>query len=162
MLQNHFWQRNEASTPKKCGLFVWTRQWYHFQSRTPICLSLLASPTANFRHLCQVVLHLSPPNWQELERVNQILEQYLRCSVSYHQDDWVNLVSLAELTYNNSLHALIDVTPFFANCGLHPRFNISLPTTFVNPSTEGRAHIIEELHHDLSFELSLAGERYKK
>ena len=32
----------------------------------------------------------------QTERVNQILEQYLRCSVSYQQDDWVNILSLAE------------------------------------------------------------------
>ena len=98
----------------------------------------------------------------QTERVNQILEQYLRCSVSYQQDDWVNLLSLAEFAYNNSLHASTGVTPFFANYGLHPRFNISLPTTSVNPSAEDRARILEELHHDLSLELSLASERYKK
>ena len=98
----------------------------------------------------------------QTERVNQILEQYLRCSVSYQQDDWVDLLPLAEFAYNNSLHASTGVTPFFANYGLHPRFNISLPTTSMNPSAEGRARVLKELHHDLSLELSLAGERYKK
>jgi hypothetical protein len=29
-------------------------------------------------------------------------------------------------------------------------------------SAEGRAQVLKELHHDLSLELSLAGERYKK
>ena len=33
----------------------------------------------------------------QTESVNKILEQYLRCSVSYHQEDWVNLLTLAEL-----------------------------------------------------------------
>ena len=87
------------------------------------------------------------------KRVNQILEQYLRCSVSYQQDDWVNLVSIAEFINNNSLHASIIVAPFFANYGLHPRFNISFLTTSVNPSAEGRACVLEELHHDLTLDL---------
>ena len=97
-----------------------------------------------------------------MERVIQILEQYRRCSVNYQQDDWVNLLSLAEFAYNNSVHTLTCVTPFFVNYGLHPCFNISLPTTFVNPSPEGRARVLEELYHDLSLELRLASERYKK
>jgi hypothetical protein len=95
------------------------------------------------------------------QRVNQVLEQYLRCSVSYQQDDWVDFLPLGEFPYNNSLHASTGVTPFFANYGLHPRFNISLPTTSMNHS-EGRARVLKELHHDLSLELSLARERYKK
>ena len=32
----------------------------------------------------------------QTERVNQILEQYLRCYCSYQQDDWADLLPLAE------------------------------------------------------------------
>ena len=98
----------------------------------------------------------------QTERVNQILEQYLRCSLSYQQDNWVDLLPLAEFAYNNSLHASTGVTPFFANYGLHPRFNISLPSDSVNPSAEDRARLLEDVHRDLSLELTLAGERYKE
>ncbi|MBW0561442.1 hypothetical protein O181_101157, partial [Austropuccinia psidii MF-1] len=38
----------------------------------------------------------------QTERVNQILEQYLRMYVSYHQDDWNTWLPLAEFAYNNS------------------------------------------------------------
>ena len=98
----------------------------------------------------------------QMEYVNQILQQYLRCSISYQQVDWVSLLSLVEFAHNNSLHPSTGVTPFFENYGLHPLFKISLPTTLVNPSVEGGACILEELHHDLSLELRLVGERYKK
>jgi hypothetical protein len=97
----------------------------------------------------------------QTERVNQILEQYLRCSLSYQQDDWVDLLPLAEFAYNNSLHASTGVTPFFANYGLHPRFNISLPTNSVNHSAKDRARLLEDVHRDLSLELTFTGERYK-
>lgn len=60
----------------------------------------------------------------QTERINQILEQYLRAYTSYQQDDWVNHLSLAEFAYNNSPSATTKVTPFFANYGFHPRYQI--------------------------------------
>ena len=98
----------------------------------------------------------------QMEGVNQILEQYLRCSLSYQQDNWVDLLPLAEFAYNNSLHASTGVTPFFANYGLHSRFNILLPSDSINPSAEDRARLLEDVHRDLSLELTLVGERYKE
>src|SRR5882724_4363011 len=55
----------------------------------------------------------------QTEWVNQILEQYLQVYINYQQDDWVNLLPLAEFTYNN-MHSATMVTPFFANKGFQP------------------------------------------
>ena len=79
----------------------------------------------------------------QTERVNQILEQYLRCTVSYQQEDWVDFLAMAEFAYNNSIHASTRVSPFFANYGFHPRFNISIPAISVNPSV---VLLIQEHH----------------
>src|SRR5882724_4959654 len=62
----------------------------------------------------------------QTERVNQILEQYLWVYINYQQDDWVNLLPLAEFTYNNTSHSVTMVTPFFANKGFHPKLKVSL------------------------------------
>jgi len=62
----------------------------------------------------------------QTERVNQILEQYLQVYVNYQQDDWVNLLPLAEFAYNNTLHSATMVTPFFANKGFHPKLECPL------------------------------------
>ena len=97
----------------------------------------------------------------QTERVNQILEQYLRCTISYQQDDWVDFLPLAEFAYNNTLHASTKVSPFFANYGFHPRFSLSIPASSVNPSAEARARTLQEVHHDLSLELSISSDRYK-
>ncbi len=59
----------------------------------------------------------------QTERVNQVLEQYLRCTINYHQDNWVDLLPLAEFAYNNTLQGSTQQTPFFANYGHHPRFD---------------------------------------
>ena len=39
---------------------------------------------------------------------------------SHQQDDWADLLPLAEFAYNNHHHPLINATPFFANYGYHP------------------------------------------
>jgi hypothetical protein len=65
----------------------------------------------------------------QTEWVNQVLEQYLRCFINYHQDNWVDLLPVVEFAYNNTFQESIHQTPFFANYGYHPRFdslNLSL------------------------------------
>ena len=47
----------------------------------------------------------------QTERVNQTLEQYLRCYVDYNLDDWARLLSTAEFAYNNALSATTGVSP---------------------------------------------------
>ena len=93
----------------------------------------------------------------QTERVNQILEQYLRCTVSYQQEDWVDFLAMAEFSYNNSIHASTKVSPFFANYGFHHLSSISLPEISVNPSAERRAHTLQDVHRDLSLELRAVG-----
>ena len=37
----------------------------------------------------------------QTERTNVILEQYLRAYIHYQQDDWSELLAIAEFAYNN-------------------------------------------------------------
>ena len=57
----------------------------------------------------------------QTERVNQELEQYLRLFVSERQDDWTDLLPMAEFQYNNHIHSSTQQTPFFLDSGHHPR-----------------------------------------
>jgi hypothetical protein len=57
----------------------------------------------------------------QTERVNQELEQYLRLFVGERQDDWADLLPMAEFQYNNHIHASTQQTPFFLDSGHHPR-----------------------------------------
>jgi hypothetical protein len=61
----------------------------------------------------------------QTERVNAILEQYLRCYCTYNQDNWVSLLPLAEFAYNNSKSTTTGVTPFMMNYGYNPRFEVT-------------------------------------
>ena len=62
-----------------------------------------------------------PESDGQTERVNAILEQYLRCFTCYNQDDWVELLPLAEFAVNNSVSSTTNQSPFFSNYGFNPR-----------------------------------------
>ncbi|KAF8626908.1 hypothetical protein AX17_006443 [Amanita inopinata Kibby_2008] len=57
----------------------------------------------------------------QTERVNQELEQFLRVFVNERQDNWHELLLLAEFAYNNHVHASTQFTPFYLDMGQHPR-----------------------------------------
>ncbi len=63
----------------------------------------------------------------QTERQNQTMEQYLRAYVNYEQDNWVELLPLAQFAYNNSVHASMKMTLFFANYGYHPEMQFKRP-----------------------------------
>src|SRR5882724_2291668 len=48
----------------------------------------------------------------QMERMNETLEQYLRVYCNYQQDNWSELLPLAEFAYNNTPSATTGITPF--------------------------------------------------
>ena len=56
-----------------------------------------------------------------MECVNQELEQYLHLFVNQRQDDWTDLLPLAEFQYNNHVHASTQHPPFLLESGHLPR-----------------------------------------
>ena len=57
----------------------------------------------------------------QTERLNQEIEQYLHLFVNERQDDWNELLPLAEFQYNNHIHSSTQETPFMLDTGRHPR-----------------------------------------
>ena len=61
-------------------------------------------------------LHLStifhPQNDGQTERVNALLECYLRQYVSAHQKDWAKLLDMAQFSYNSERSESTGRTPF--------------------------------------------------
>lgn len=53
----------------------------------------------------------------QCERVNQCLENYLRCMTSNRPKQWVKWLSLAQWWYNTNSHASLKTTPFEALFG---------------------------------------------
>ena len=76
-----------------------------------------------------------PQSDGQTEQVNQTLEQYLQIYCDYQQDDWHQLLPLAEFVYNNAHNSSTHVSPFFANSGYHPRCSV----TVASPESTNRA-----------------------
>jgi hypothetical protein len=81
--------------------------------------------------------------------VNQELEQYLRLFVNQRQDDWAELLPLAEFQYNNHIHSATQHPPFLLETGRLPRmgFEPDQPpsrTESVNEFTERMKTTLEE------------------
>jgi len=62
-----------------------------------------------------------PQTDRQTERTNQVLEGYLPTFVNHDQNDWYQLLPLAEHAYNNSATNVDKMTPFCANYGFHPQ-----------------------------------------
>jgi hypothetical protein len=55
-----------------------------------------------------------------MERVNQVLEGYLRIFTSRQQDNWDDFLPTGEFQYNNTVHSSTQQTPFMVDTGRHP------------------------------------------
>src|SRR5258708_6644557 len=98
----------------------------------------------------------------QMERINQVLEQYLQAYTNYQQDNWAPLLPLVEFTYNNATSATTGISPFVANKGYHP----SLLTNLLAPSSSSEAQRyvadLDQLHSQLKASIAEAQECYQK
>lgn len=95
----------------------------------------------------------------QTERVNQVLEQYLRMYVNYHQDDWDTWLPMAEFAYNNAEHSSSKQSPFFTIYGRHPRFD-TIQVKDSRPADQ-LVSIIKQTQDQLKVELNQAVKRFK-
>jgi hypothetical protein len=75
-----------------------------------------------------------PQTAGQTERVNLVIQQFLRNYVVVDQQDWVDHLELAEFCYNNSEHSAIRSTPFRIVMGKSPIVPMSWATHGQPPS----------------------------
>jgi len=92
----------------------------------------------------------------QTERSNQTLEQYLHVYCNYQQDNWADLLPLAEFTYNNAPSATTRVSPFFANKGYHPNISVYPERDMTSAWARDYAVDLESLHQYLQEEIANA------
>jgi hypothetical protein len=83
-----------------------------------------------------------------MERVNYKLEQYLWVFGNERQDDWDELLPMAEFQYNNHVHSETQQTPFYLDSGRHPHmgFEFAQPASHLETVNE----FIERMHSALT------------
>jgi hypothetical protein len=106
-----------------------------------------------------------PQSDGQTERVNQVLEQFLRIFCDYQQDDWFQLLPLAEFSYNNAQHASTLMSPFFANYGFNPRCSIQVAVPDEQPQNPAAEELIaryKAIHQQVKENLAAAQAKYKE
>ena len=96
----------------------------------------------------------------QTERTNQTLEQYLWVHCNYQQDNWSELLPLAEFAYNNAPNATTGITPFFANKGYHPNISVHPERNLASLWAPDFVVDLNELHLQLRKTISAAQTRY--
>ena len=79
----------------------------------------------SINHRLSTAFH--PQTEGQTERLKQPMEQYLQAFCNYKQDNWVELLPLAEFAFNNSIHHSALMTPFWANYNYHPTMQFKPP-----------------------------------
>jgi hypothetical protein len=69
------------------------------------------------------------------ERVNQCLEQYLRCAVQDNPKQWKKWMAMAEFWYNTSFHTALGCTPYKALYRVDPNFGAMPNLVVTEPSS---------------------------
>ena len=115
-------------------------------------------------HLLSTAFH--PQTDGQTERQNQTMEKYLRAFCNYEQDNWVELLPLAEFAYNNSVHASTMMTLFWAVHHRHSKKQSRAPKAPANLTSEVQADAVfeglKETHRILRENLLDAQERQTK
>lgn len=93
----------------------------------------------------------------QVERINAILEDYLRHFVSENQDDWSKWLAIAEFSYNNTTSSSTQFSPFFAVHGYHPRYNSLVASSGV-PAADSFIQHIQDIQVQLCKNLTKAKE----
>ena len=94
----------------------------------------------------------------QTEQTNQTLEQYLRHYINFKQNNWIDLLPLAQFAYNNYQHSITRTSLFYANYGKHPNWdpNNNITTSTSEAATTKISKIIK-LYEKLSRRVNQGG-----
>jgi len=98
----------------------------------------------------------------QTERTNQVLEGYLRTLVNYDQNDWYQLLPLAEQAYNNSATNAHKMTPCLANYGFHLQTEWMEGREAQNPGATLYVDWMQDIHPQAKQTLENTWESMKK
>ena len=99
----------------------------------------------------------------QTERMNQVLEQYLRCYINHEQNNWVEKLPCAQLAYNTAYNESTRLTPAYANFGFTPdAYHDARKPETINPAAIIKSDDLKNLHNELRTELEFVRKRMQR
>ena len=96
----------------------------------------------------------------QTERINQTLKAYLRCYINYQQNNWVDLLPMAQYAYNSAESEGTGYTPFYANLGYTPTvYEAPLVDKAKSNQAILRVEELKELHQELAEDIKFIAAR---
>jgi len=99
---------------------------------------------------------------EQMERVNQELEQYLRMFIDHRQEQWPDWLGTVEFAYNNKVHLSTKILPFKANYGQDPRMGFEVKRKGKYKGVEKFMTKIKEIQEKAKAVLGKVQEEMKK
>ena len=98
----------------------------------------------------------------QTERLNQMIEQYLRMYVNEEQNDWVEYLPMAQFAHNSAKSSTTGFSPFFANYGYEPTMGEPVPEPIsLSEDARIKAERIAKIHEQMRQNIDLAADRMK-
>ena len=124
----HYILTTEKVTSEQVARLFFDKVFKHHVNPNSIISDQGTQFTSKFsKALCSLIginqglsISFHPQTDGQTERTNAILEQYLRGYINYQQNNWAELLTMAEFSYNKTISATTGITPFFALYGQHP------------------------------------------
>ena len=96
----------------------------------------------------------------QTEQMNQVIKQYLREYVNYHQTNWIVLLSVTQIAYNTSVNQITGTTPFFANHEYNTNlFQESKKATVLTEKVNITVTEMQKLHKELKKNIKILSHR---
>jgi len=97
-----------------------------------------------------------PQTDSESERVNQVIEQYLRICGNFQQDNWTTLLPIIEFAHNARPHHSTHRSPFEVWYGFQPTFKPPLQLQTRLQSVDDHIQYLEQIHKEVTAALMIA------
>src|SRR5688500_17228614 len=92
----------------------------------------------------------------QTERTNRTMKTYLRIYSNQNQDNWVTLLPMAQMAYNNKKSERTKQTPFYANHGRHPNLFTRILPSIKTEEAMTTAEELKTVHQKLRENLETA------
>ena len=103
-----------------------------------------------------------PEGDRQTKHTNQTLKQYFHVYCNYQQNNWSELLPLAEFAYNNALSTTTSVSPFFTNKRYYPKITVHPEHKIAFIQAHNFTIDLDELQSTLKAEISAAQQCYQK
>jgi len=102
-----------------------------------------------------------PQTDSKSERVNQVIEQYLRICGNFQQDNWTTLLPIIEFAHNTRLHRSTHRSPFEVWYGFQPTFKPPLQLQTRLQSVDDRIQYLEQICKEVTVALMIAAKEMR-